>query len=362
MAKILSISFVLILYFLVFFVALENGPLVSIQSLILCIAGMIAIIIILSALAQKINLVDISDNFRKRHKGRVPLVGGLALYISLIYGATIFGVDTFYNTILISLIPIIFVSIIDDLRGAPISFRLIAQILASWIVILFSDIYIRDLGLIFSNDIFKLGQFGIPFTIFAVVGMSNAFNMLDGMNGIVGSVGLVCLLGISVLSIYNGQNISWELLLMIGLFVFLLFNLGIFNSANRIFLGDHGSITVGYILSWNLIFLSQDPVNIITPASALWFVALPLLDSLITMYRRYKSSESIMFADRNHFHHWLSDRGLSDNSVLFVITMLSSLGVFLAVVVNFYKAPETIIMYGFLSLLISLIILDKYRQ
>ena len=111
MAKILSISFVLILYFLVFFVALENGPLVSIQSLILCIAGMIAIIIILSALAQKINLVDISDNFRKRHKGRVPLVGGLALYISLIYGATIFGVDTFYNTILISLIPIIFVSI-----------------------------------------------------------------------------------------------------------------------------------------------------------------------------------------------------------------------------------------------------------
>lgn len=361
MAKILSIIFTLTLYLLVFIVALENGPLVSIQSLILCIAGMVAIIFSLSAIARKINLVDISDNFRKRHKGRVPLVGGLALYISFIYGATIFGLDTFYNIILISLVPMIFVSIIDDLRGAPISFRLIAQILASWIVIIFSDIYLRDLGFIFSNETFELAQFGIPFTIFAVVGMSNAFNMIDGMNGIVGSVSIICLLGLSTLLIFNGQSFSWEFILLIGLSVFLLFNLGVFTSANRIFLGDHGSTTIGYIISWNLIYLSQDPINTISPASALWFVALPLLDSLITMFRRFKSNGSIMFADRNHFHHWLSDRGLSDISVLFVIMILSSLSVFLAVFFNLNGVADNIVIYGFLSLFISLIILDKYR-
>jgi len=361
MAKKISLSLILVLYVLVFFVALENGPLISIQSLLLGIIGMIAIVITLSSLAEKINLVDISDGFRKKHKGRVPLIGGIALYISIAYGAIIFGVESFHKIILVSLIPIMLVGIIDDIKGAPISFRLLAQIISSWAVILFSDIYLRDLGSIFSSNIFLLNQFGIPFTIFAVVGMTNAFNMLDGMDGITGVVSILVLLGLSILLILSGQNFTWEFIILIGLSIFLLFNIGIFTSKYKIFLGDHGSIAIGHIISWNLIYLSQDPNNTISPASALWFVLLPLIDSLLTFYRRYKSNEPIFFADRNHFHHWLSDRGASDNIVLLIVTLVSLISVILAVIFNILNLSETLIFYGFITVLISLIILDKYR-
>ena len=361
MAKKVAISVILTLYVIVFLVALENGPLVSLQSLLLGIIGMIAIVITLSSLAEKINMVDISDGFRKKHKGRVPLIGGIALYISIAYGAIIFGVDSFPKIILISLVPIMLVSIIDDIRGAPISFRIVAQIISSWIVILLSDVYLRDLGSIFSSDIFLLNQFGILFTIFAVVGMTNAFNMLDGMDGILGVVSIIILLGISTLKILSGQSFTWEFIILIGLSIFLLFNLGIFSNKYKIFLGDHGSVTIGHILSWNLVFLSQEPNNIISPASALWFVLLPLLDSLLTFYRRHSSQKPIFFADRNHFHHWLSDRGLSSNKVLLIVSIVTLIGVGLAVIFNILNVLETLIFYSFITILISLIILDKHR-
>ena len=130
---------VLGLYILVMAVAITSGPLVSYQSILLGLLGLIVITIGISSLAESIGLVDIPDNFRKAHIGNVPLIGGIVIFISMIYGTFVFGVEPFYRIIIISLIPILIIGTIDGIGAieVPVSFRLVAQILASWIVILF---------------------------------------------------------------------------------------------------------------------------------------------------------------------------------------------------------------------------------
>ena len=87
------------LYFLVFFVALEQGPLVSLQSFLLGLLGLFVIFSVVSDIAKRIMMVDISDQDRKQHKGTIPLVGGIGLYISLVFGSIVFGVGSFFYTL-----------------------------------------------------------------------------------------------------------------------------------------------------------------------------------------------------------------------------------------------------------------------
>ena len=142
---------ILILYFLVLAVAVTNGPLISYMSLMLGLIGLIIIILGASSIAKTINLVDMADDVRKEHIGKIPLIGGIALFISIVYGTFVFGVDPFYRFVIISLVPILIVGTIDGIGGVsvPTSFRFIAQILASWLVILFTDVYVRDVGNLF---------------------------------------------------------------------------------------------------------------------------------------------------------------------------------------------------------------------
>ena len=305
--------FILSLYFLVFFVALTEGPLVSIQSLVLGIIGLIVILQILSHFAKEVNLVDTPDNFRKTHIGKIPLVGGIGLFSSLIYGAFVFGVQPFYLYLLASLIPIMIAGIVDGFDGysVPASYRMIAQIISSWLLILLSDVYLRDLGNLFGFGNIYLGEVGIPFTIFAVVGMCNAFNMMDGKDGLLGSTVVLIMASLLILLASNNMNFQWGLIVLMSTLVFLAFNLNLMGKERKIFLGDHGSSSLGHIIAWSLIYLSQETAYM-NPASAIWFVVLPLTDSLLTFVRRAKKSNSIFSADRLHFHHRLSDNGFSD--------------------------------------------------
>ena len=134
---------ILMTYFLVIAVAITEGPLISIQSALLGLIGLVSMTLILSAIAKYINLVDEPDGDRKRHEGSIPLVGGIMLYISLLYGTFVYGVNQFYTYILLSLLPILFMGIFDGLKGFKITptYRVIAQIIASWIVILLTDVF-----------------------------------------------------------------------------------------------------------------------------------------------------------------------------------------------------------------------------
>ena len=353
---------ILCIYFLVLAVAMTNGPLVSFQSLILGLLGLIVITIGSSSIAKSINLVDIPDNFRKLHEGNVPLIGGIVIFISVVYGTFVFGVDPFYRYLIISLVPILIVGIIDGIGtiAVPISFRLVAQILASWIVILFSDVYLKDLGDLFGQGTVLLNQFGIPFTIFAVVGMCNAFNMLDGKDGLAGSVAVVIISSLFLLLYLNGIIYNWGLILILSLAVFLAFNLNLFGQKQKIFLGEHGSSSLGHLIAWNLVYLSQE-TDFMTPVTALWFVFFPLTDALLTITRRIRISQSIVEADRRHLHYLLSDRGFSDQMILLSIVFISIIGTGAAIIANLLNIQEYNLFYGYTTVVICLWLLGRIR-
>jgi len=351
------------LYLLVIAVASTTGPLVSYQSVILGLLGLIVITIGTSALAKSIGLVDIPDNIRKIHTGNVPLIGGIVIFISIVYGTFVFGVDPFYRIIIISLIPILIVGTIDGIGTirVPVSFRLIAQILASWMVILFTDVYLRDLGNLFGQGTVQLNQFGIPFTIFAVVGICNAFNMLDGKDGLAGSVAVVIISSLLLLLYLNGIIYNWGLILILSLAVFLAFNLNLFGQERKIFLGEHGSSSLGHLIAWNLVYLSQE-TGFITPVTALWFVFFPLTDALFTITRRIRISQSIVKADRRHLHYLLSDRGFSDQTILLVVVFISIIGAATAVTANLFNIPDYNLFYGYLTVVVCLWLLGRVQS
>jgi len=360
MIKKITGFFILILYTLVLATSVTHGALISIPSLALGLIGLITIILFLSTIAKNIRLVDIPDTERKTHSGSVPLIGGIAIYISIIYGTYIMDLDPFFRVLIYSLIPILIVGVLDDIRGMPVPIRLIAQIISSWIVILASGIYLVDLGDLFGFGSFVLGNFGIPFTIFAVVGICNAFNMLDGKDGLAGSVSLVIISSLFIAMTLKGATYNWAIIMILSLFIFLLFNLDLFGKNRKIFLGDHGSLGLGHVIAWNLIYLSQDTAAI-TPVSALWFTIYPLTDAILTFIRRIRSGKAIFDADRKHFHHILSDLDISNNIILLIAIFISAIGSTVAILGNMFDIAEYLTFYLYLTVISFLLILGAAK-
>lgn len=300
-------------------------------------------------------MVDISNEDRKDHLGTIPLVGGIGLFVSLVYGAFVFGVNSFYLYVLASLIPIMIIGTIDGIQGVTIhpAYRVMGQIISCWIVIISTDIYVKNLGDIFGIGDIHLNQFGIPFTIFAVVGICNAFNMLDGKDGLLGSVSVIIMFSLFMLLLLNNIIYEWPLIIVLSILVFLTFNLSLFGEKRKIFLGDHGSNGLGFITAWSLIYLSQE-ANYITPISAIWFVFLPLTDAILTFIRRVNSSKSIFDGDRLHFHHILSDLGLNHVSIMIVCSFLTLLACGIAIASNLFDFDEGFMFYIYLTVLVIL--------
>jgi UDP-GlcNAc:undecaprenyl-phosphate GlcNAc-1-phosphate transferase len=185
--------------------------------------------------------------------------------------------------------------------------------------------------------------------------------MLDGKDGLVGSVAVVIISSLLLLLYLNGIIYAWGLVLILSLAVFLAFNLNLFGNKQKIFLGEHGSSSLGHLIAWNLIHLSQE-TDFITPVTALWFVFYPLTDALFTITRRIRSSQSIVKADRQHLHYLLSDRGLSDPKILFIVVFISILGTIVAVTANVLDIQDYYLFYGYITVAVCLWLLGRTQS
>jgi len=319
-----------------------------------------------SILFKRLGIVDKPDGIKKIHKGEISLGGGLALFLPcLIYLLFILDLQlalssypAFVSVFFVSII-ILLLGLWDDIRPLPASIRLIVQIFASWLVIILSDIYLVDLGDLLGFGNLYLGKFGIPVTIFMVVGVCNAFNMLDGMDGLVGLVIFVCTTTISLIYYLNNETG----LLFIGSIVsliFLVFNLGLFGNKWKIFLGDSGSMWVGFIVAWCLIILSQGDEKLFRPVTALWIILLPLIDALSTFLTRLWNKKSMFLGDRTHIHHMLLDAGLKKWKVLFIFLIISSISASFSIFSNINSISEPNQFYGFLTIWVFYFLLIKY--
>ena len=245
---------------------------------------------------------------------------------------TNFSLGLIAFTILIQL-----VMIIDDLWTIKEKNKLIIQAICVLGLILFSDVYITSLGNLMGFGEIQLGFFGIPFTIFCIVGMMNAFNYIDGLNGLCASFSLVCLTSIiAIVNAFNSPNLL-PLILPAGAIVgFLLYNLGIFGDKRNVFLGDNGSQALGFLCLWILVYFSQFDNYGFSPVTALWLVAILFMDAVRVLSTRIISGlrgANIFKAKRDHIHHKLLDYGFSNELVYSILILLagslSALGIFL---------------------------------
>jgi len=277
------------------------------------------------AFGYRMGLVDKPDA-RKTHNGEIPLVGGIAIFLTILAGIFVLDIPPLtYQMLLIASIVFAF-GVYDDYRHLNAGMRLIVQYGSGALLATYGGIAIHNVGNLLGMGDIPLLLLTIPLSALSVAGLSNAFNMIDGIDGLAASTIALPLLILFLLASNSGHPMASSLLLMlIPVGVFLCFNLGPNNSVlPKIFLGDGGSVTMGFMVTACLVFFSQGENAVILPVTALWLVTVPLMDMLATMMRRVKNGKKLMEADRSHLHHTLMDLGLSSRQTLALLVSYAS--------------------------------------
>ncbi len=309
-----------------------NFSLVFINNYVILLAtliGMPVLLYLLRLVALNAGLVDV-PNARKIHAKPVPLIGGLALFIMaslLLYFTNAVNEFSFYLIIATGLV--VMVGLLDDIYQLSAFWRFLVQITASLIIIYFAKVQLNTFGLLLIPGWeMNLGLLAIPVTVFGVVGVINALNMADGIDGLAAMT--FCLPVIVIIGM-NGQSAMslWLLFVVICVGVFIIFNKTI---KYKIFLGDNGSLLLGFILAWLLVYFSQGETAIFKPVTALYLVALPIYDTIFVMLRRILKGKSPFKPDNTHLHHLFLAQGWSQTKVLLMIVVCQAALILLGVV------------------------------
>jgi len=321
--------------------------------------GFLAVLISLFALiclrpaARRIRLVDTPDH-RKVHKGSVPLVGGLSAFAGLLVAWLIsMPLHGGYGIFLLCSLLLVFLGAIDDARDIPAKFRLWAQVTLGLLLVYGSGVHLDTFGNLLGFGEISLGFLGPVITIVAILGAINAFNMIDGIDGLAGSMSLITLISLAVLfSLVAGFRMELALAVMISmaLLPYLAANLGVRAFGEKIFMGDAGSMFIGFSVVWLLVNGSQSGYPAFRPVTALWIIAVPLIDMAAIMVRRYRKGESMIKPDRDHLHHIFIRAGFTDRQALAIISAIAALLATIGVLGEIFRVPEVIMLGGFLAL------------
>jgi UDP-GlcNAc:undecaprenyl-phosphate GlcNAc-1-phosphate transferase len=290
---------------------------------------------VLVPISRPAGLLDHPDA-RKRHAFATPLVGGLAIFAGTLAGWLWLGrMQKFDDVVLATACVLVALGALDDRYGLRVSIRVVVQIAAILTVIASTGVYVHSLGVLHGYDL-RLGWLGIPFTVLAVIGLINAFNLMDGIDGLAGCLALVSTGAIALLMAPDmpAPLTIVVLLLAAALYPFLIANLGLLGPRAKVFLGDSGSVVLGYIIAWTLIALSQSTPRNISPGLVLWCVALPVMDTLAVIYRRLKRGVSPFTPDRTHIHHLLMSAGLGPRRTLVYLLAFAMALPFVGVVIH----------------------------
>ena len=291
------------------------------------------ILFLCGKVSYMLNLVDI-PNKRKIHSEATAYTGGIAISIILLFAIILF--DDF-NKSLSSILSIAFlisiVGLVDDKYHLSIGSKLSLQIIPIFYIVIFENLALSQLG-DYNYFNLDLGAFAIPFTFLAVLFLINAFNYFDGIDGLLGSSS-ISVFGILLflVSMNNShhlvieQNIQFFLIsLIIPIFIFLFFNFSFFKMP-KIFLGDGGSLLLGFIVAFTLIYFANQ--NLIHPILLAWSIAVFVYEFLSINIIRLKNKQMLFKAGQDHLHHILIQK---NKSVFLSIFLICSLNIFLFII------------------------------
>lgn len=319
------------------------------------------------SLAHKVNAIDVPKDKRRVHKKPTPLMGGLAIFYGFIVSVLCFAtLDRETVGILIGCVIIVTVGIIDDITDMKAIIKLLCQIVAAAIVV-YCGVRIEHFANPFSH------WFGPPYivlnfwvsvaiTIFWIVGVCNAVNLIDGLDGL--AVGVSTIASISMLAmtlITNNLNIAILTAAVAGAgFGFLPYN---FNPA-KIFMGDTGALFLGFILACISVQGFLKLSAIISFAVPILVLGLPIFDTAFAIIRRLLTGRSPMSPDRGHLHHRLLDMGFSQKQTVAILYTLTMVLCLTAVVISIrgYLRGAFMIASVLIIILASLKLMSELRD
>ena len=327
----------------------------AIKIVLVTLISSIILVPFIKKIAEHVGAVDI-PNKRKVHNGLIPRLGGLAIYLSFLLGYILFaGQSIEMISILIGSFVIIITGIIDDIKSLPPKFKFSGQLIASLIVVLYGGITLSEVTL-FGYYFRFTPMVGNIIAIFLILGCINAINLIDGLDGLAAGISSIYFLTIGIIAFVINQSASLDISLtfiMLGSTLgFLVHN---FYPA-RIFMGDSGSMFLGFIISV-IALLGFKNITFTSFVVPLLILAVPILDTSFAIVRRLLKHEKITAPDREHLHHQFLNKKISHRTTVIIIYIIDALFAFASIIYVINNRVLGEIIYAVLFVIIGWLVL-----
>ncbi len=313
-----------------------------------------ALIPMLMRVAQRFSIIDV-PNERKVHACSIPRIGGLAMVAGVLISILMWEIwDQTYLALLLGIIIITAFGIWDDRTELGYRTKFFGQFLAACVVVFFGDVVIERIPFL-SFDILP-AYIAIPLTIIALLGVTNAVNLADGLDGLAGGVALLSFCGVALLAYLSGAEalLLWCVIVMGSILGFLRYN----TWPAQLFMGDTGSQFLGFTLGVLVILLTQQEHRALSPLVGLLLIGLPIIDTFIVMSQRIMEKRSPFSADRAHIHHKFLDMGFDHYEAVFFIYVIQAL--MIAVAYFFRYDSDILLMAIYIFIFSSVVLFFKF--
>lgn len=314
----------------------------------------LAITPFIKKVALHINAMDI-PNARKVHKKPIPRLGGLGIYMGFLLGYMLMGsMSLRMNAVLIGSFIIVVTGIIDDINPIPAKIKFLFQLIAASVVAFYGKILLTDLSAF--GFYIEFGKFSYLITIIFIVAIINCINLIDGLDGL--AAGLSSIYFITIGIVIVGWHHSFGLdayitFIMLGATLGFLYHN--FNPA-KIFMGDSGSMFLGYIIAV-IALLGFKNVTLTTLLVPICLLAVPVMDTLFAIIRRIVNKKPIDEPDKEHLHHQLLNLNLSHRNTVLVIYFIDILFATAMLTYILYDRTLGIVIYAILFIIVFIFVL-----
>jgi UDP-GlcNAc:undecaprenyl-phosphate/decaprenyl-phosphate GlcNAc-1-phosphate transferase len=320
-------------------------------TLIVCFIISILITPLIKKLAISIGATD-KPNQRKVHQSTMPRLGGLAIFISFIIGILILKpLNPAFIAIIIGSSIIVITGICDDIYELSAKYKLIGQLAAAFIVVFLGDLQVLFINLPFGGHL-EFGYLSIPFTILWIVGITNAINLIDGLDGLAAGVSSIALVTIAGMALIQGNLfvVAVSTIVLMGTLGFLFYN---FHPAS-IFMGDTGALFLGFIISV-LSLLGYKNVTFISFIIPVIILGVPISDTFFAILRRIINNQPLSAPDKSHLHHCLLRLGYTHRQTVLLIYAMAAFFGLVAVIYSQARIGVSLFLICILILLMEFI-------
>ena len=306
---------------------------------------------VVKTFAYKVGAIDVPKDNRRMHKVPIPRLGGLAIFIGFMVSILLFAeISAEMKSILLGAVIIVVLGVVDDIMALPAMLKFVVQIAAALIPALNGvQILAFSNPNIFSESLYwVLGGLSVPFTVLWIVAITNAVNLIDGLDGLANGVSAISATTMLVIALVGGQTqVSIVLAALVGACVgFMPYNM---NPA-KMFMGDTGATFLGFILSTMSLQGLGKYYAVVSCVVPFLILGLPIFDTAFAFIRRVAHGQSPMHADRSHIHHRLIDMGLNQKQAVATLYVISAILGLSAVVLTTSGEQKAMLMFAALCI------------